>query len=140
MDESRADGIEILLWPHPRGWSAFAAPWVFDLEYDTQARATIDASFFRLNVGDYPSSIDRYRVLDGPARSRILKAALARREDYLAMKGASAGHLVRHRQPVVDRDAFVTIAAAFVKAWRREHGLPAEPSGAPYNSVRPMKT
>ena len=116
-----ADGIEILLWPHTMGLSAFVAPWTFDLEYDDRARATIDAGREPLNVGNYPRSVDRYRTLDGPGRAQILKAALASRDDDRDLRpGDLEGYLVRHGVPGIDEAAFLRIVAGFVHAWRRE--------------------
>ena len=102
------------------GMSAFAAPWVFDLEYDAKGNATIDADRGPLSVEDYPRSVDRYRVLDARGRAAILKAALLRRDDYIGLlPGSWEHHLVRHTQPGIDEAAFLHVVAAFVHAWRR---------------------
>ena len=79
------DGIDILLWSHPTGMSAFAVPWTFDLEYDEKGNAAIDANRGTLSVEDYPRSVDRYRVLDARGRAAILKVALLRRDDYIGL-------------------------------------------------------
>lgn len=119
MESRLVEDIEILLWPNPLGLSAFATPFVFDLEYDAEKCATIDASYSRLI--DYPSGLDRYRVLKGPDRAVILKAALARREDFIHLKGAFGGHLVKHREPGIDEAEFLQIVARFIQAWRASH-------------------
>ena len=50
------DGIDILLWSHPTGMSAFAVPWTFDLEYDAKVNAAIDADRGTLSAEDYPEA------------------------------------------------------------------------------------
>ena len=114
------EGIDILLWSHPTGMSAFAAPWTFDLEVDAKGNATIDANRGPLSVGDYPRSVDRYRVLNGPERAAILKAALLRCDDYRGLLPGSWQHyLVRQDESGIDEAAFLGIVAAFIEAWRR---------------------
>ncbi len=119
MTELVEEGVAILLWSHPTGMSAYAAPWVFDLEYDKEGRATVDAFFTRLNVGDYPSAIDRYRVLTAPERARVLRAALARRDDWLRLRNDFEQYLVKHRESGIDEAEFLRVVARFIHAWRR---------------------
>ena len=123
MTAHLVEDVDILLWPHPTGLSAFAAPFVLDLEYDAEGGGgTIDASSTHLR--DHPYGFDRYRVLDGPGRACVLKAALARRDNYrLFSPDSFGGYLVRHHEPGIDEAAFLRIVAAFIHAWRLESGI-----------------
>lgn len=112
MTEHLVDGVEILLWPHSGGWGAFVAPWAFDLWFDREGRGSIDANRGPLNVGDYPSSVDRYRALDGPSKSKILKAALVARDEYRDLRlDQWEQYSVRLHEPGLDEAAFLQAAS-----------------------------
>jgi hypothetical protein len=119
MTQHSVDGIEILLWPNPNGMSAFVAPWVFDLEYDAQGNGTIDAWATPLNVRDYPSSVDRYRVLGVADRARILKAAHASRDDYRNRSHVFEQYVVCQGEAGIDEAKFLQIVSDFIQAWRK---------------------
>lgn len=115
------DGIEILLWPHRAGLGAFVAPWSFDLWFDDVGLGSITADRRPLSYGNYAAYVDRYRALDGRDRAEILKAALARREEYLDMGPAEWEHyLVRSHESGLDEAAFLRTILQFIEAWRKQ--------------------